>query len=201
VQRFCQTAWMSQNQSKPCSEVLRGLEVVKTNDIAQALNQTIQVQPFEALLGIQLHNVWGLSSIRDDPRPSRSPLWRSLASGKHTLTAAATTPETFDECRDWRAGREARTRQCLRTKKADVPALKALDCYTKLSTHEQTTCSDRIFDGGPHLSDIKSIRRYNRRNRHPRCPAFRPLSPGLTGRGFLFVPRRSPTLLTYAARA
>ena len=188
MQRFCQTAWMSQNQSKSCSEVLRGLEVVKTNDIAQALNQTIQVQPFEALLGIQLHNVWGLSSIRDDPRPSRSPLWRSLASGKHTLTAAATTPETFDECRDWRAGREARTPQCLRTKKADVPALKALDRYTQLSTHEQTTCSDRSFDGGPHLSDIKSIRRYNRRTDTPRCPAFRPLSPGLTGRGFSLFP-------------
>ena len=74
MQRFCQTAWMSQNQSKSCSEVLRGLEVVKTNDIAQALNQTIQVQPFEALLGIQLHNVWGLSSIRDDPPPLTKPV-------------------------------------------------------------------------------------------------------------------------------
>ena len=29
-------------------------EVVKTNDIAQALNQTIQVQPLGPLLGIQL---------------------------------------------------------------------------------------------------------------------------------------------------
>ena len=34
--------------------MLRGLEVVKTNDIAQALNQTIQVQPLRPLLGIQL---------------------------------------------------------------------------------------------------------------------------------------------------
>ena len=117
--------------------------------------------------------------IHETPRPSRRPLWRSLASGKHTLTAAATTPETFDECRDWRAGRQARTRQCLRTKKADVSALKALDCYTKLSTHEQTTCSDRIFDGGPHLSDIKSIRRYNQWNQHPppRLLSVEPRSP------------------------
>jgi hypothetical protein len=37
--------WASQNPSKPCSEMLRGLGVVKTNDIAQALNQTVQVQP------------------------------------------------------------------------------------------------------------------------------------------------------------
>jgi hypothetical protein len=29
-------------------------EVVKSNDIAQALNQTIQVQPLRPLLGIQL---------------------------------------------------------------------------------------------------------------------------------------------------
>ena len=96
---------------------------------------------------------------------------------------------------------QARTRQCLRTKKADVPALKALDRYTKLSTHEQTTCSDRIFDGGPHLSDIKSIRRYNRRNRHPPMPRLLSVKPRSYRPGFLFVPRRSPTLLTYAARA
>jgi hypothetical protein len=49
------------------------------------------------------------------PRPSRRPLWRSLPSGKHTLAAAAMTPETFDECRDRRADREARTRQCFGT--------------------------------------------------------------------------------------
>ena len=121
--------------------------------------------------------------IHEPPRPSRRPLWRSLASGKHTLTAAATTPETFDECRDWRAGRQARTRQCLRTKKADVPALKALDCYTKLSTHEQTTCSGRIFDGGP-PSDIKSIRCYNRRNRHPPMPRLLSVEPRSPQPGF-----------------
>jgi hypothetical protein len=33
--------------------MLRGLEVVKTDDIAQALNQTIQLQPLGRLLGIQ----------------------------------------------------------------------------------------------------------------------------------------------------
>jgi hypothetical protein len=36
---------------KPCSKMLRGLEVVKTNDIAQASNQTIQLQPSSPLLG------------------------------------------------------------------------------------------------------------------------------------------------------
>jgi len=40
--------------------------------------------------------------------------------------------------------------------KPDVPALKALDRYTKLSTHERTTYSDRIFNCGLKLSDIKS---------------------------------------------
>ena len=54
VQGLRQIVWASQNPSKPCSEMLRGLEVVKTNDIAQALNQTIQVQPLGPLPGIQL---------------------------------------------------------------------------------------------------------------------------------------------------
>jgi hypothetical protein len=40
----------------------------------------------------------------------RSPLWRSLASGKHTLTAARMTAKTFDESGDWRVGRQVRTR-------------------------------------------------------------------------------------------
>jgi hypothetical protein len=53
VQGLRQIVWASQNPSKPCSEMLRGLEVVKTNDIAQALNQTIQVQPLGPLLDIQ----------------------------------------------------------------------------------------------------------------------------------------------------
>jgi hypothetical protein len=35
--------------------MLRGLEVVETNDIAQALDQTIKVQPYWPLLGTQLH--------------------------------------------------------------------------------------------------------------------------------------------------
>src|SRR6476660_6714953 len=103
---------VSQDQSKPYSQTLRGLKVVETNDIAQALNQTIQVQPFQALVGVQLH--WylrpQLSAIRE-ASPSRRPLCGSLASGKHTSAAAAVTPETFDECRDRRAGRKARTRQ------------------------------------------------------------------------------------------
>ena len=107
---------MSQNESKPYSQTLRGLKVVETNDIAQALNQTIQVQPFQALVGVQLH--WYLrpllAAIRE-ASPSRRPLWRSLASGKHTLAAAAMTPETFNECRDRCVGRKARTRQCFRT--------------------------------------------------------------------------------------
>jgi hypothetical protein len=30
--------WTSQNPTKPCPEMLRGLEIVKTNDITQALN-------------------------------------------------------------------------------------------------------------------------------------------------------------------
>ena len=55
AQGFCQIVWASQNPSKPCSEMLRGLEVVQTNNIPQALNHTIQVQSFEVLLGIQLH--------------------------------------------------------------------------------------------------------------------------------------------------
>ena len=135
--------------------MLHSSDVVQTNDITQALNQTIQVQPFGALLGIQLHTVRGLSwRLREGPCASQRPLWRRLASGKHALTAAPTTPETFDESCDWRAGRKARTRQCFGTKKADVPALKALDRYTVLGTHDQTTCLDRSFTSGPHLSDI-----------------------------------------------
>jgi hypothetical protein len=68
VERFCQIFWASQNPSKPCSEMLRGLEVVKTNDIAQALNQTIQVQPFGALLSIRLHSArFQLAAIREEP--------------------------------------------------------------------------------------------------------------------------------------
>ena len=57
MQRLRQIVWASQNPSKPCSKMLRGLEVVKTNDIAQALNQTIQVQPLRPLPGIQLRPV------------------------------------------------------------------------------------------------------------------------------------------------
>jgi hypothetical protein len=45
-----------------------------------------------------------------DTRPSRRLLWKSLARSQHTLTAATTTPKTFDESGDWRAGLEARTR-------------------------------------------------------------------------------------------
>ena len=41
--------------------------------------------------------------IHDDPA-SRRPLWRSLTSGKHTLTTAATTSKTLHESRDGRAG-------------------------------------------------------------------------------------------------
>jgi hypothetical protein len=33
--------------------MLRGLEVVKTNDVAQAVNQTIQLQLLSPLLGVQ----------------------------------------------------------------------------------------------------------------------------------------------------
>ena len=36
--------------------MLRSLEVVEPNDIAQALNQTIQVRPFGSLLSIQLYS-------------------------------------------------------------------------------------------------------------------------------------------------
>ena len=36
-------------------KMLRGLEVVQTDDIAQTLNQTIRVQPFGASLSIRLH--------------------------------------------------------------------------------------------------------------------------------------------------
>jgi hypothetical protein len=54
VQRLRQIVWASQNPSKPCSKMLCSPEVVKSNDIAQALNQTIQVQPLRPLLGIQL---------------------------------------------------------------------------------------------------------------------------------------------------
>ena len=125
--------------------------------------------------------------IHDDPRPSRRPLWRSLASGKHTLTAAATTPETFDECRDWRAGRQARTRQCLRTKKADVPALKALDRYTN-SVRTNRPLVRTAFSMAVLTCQILSPFGVTIGGTDtPRCPAFRPLSPGLTGRGFLFV--------------
>jgi hypothetical protein len=63
-----QIVWASQNPGKPCSEMLRGLEVVKTNDIAQALEQTVQVQPFKALLGVQLYQRLRsqLAAIRED---------------------------------------------------------------------------------------------------------------------------------------
>ena len=44
--------WASQNPGKPYSKMLRGLKIVKTNDVAQASNQTIQVQPYSPLLGI-----------------------------------------------------------------------------------------------------------------------------------------------------
>jgi hypothetical protein len=57
VQRLRQIVWASQNPSKPCSKMLCSPEVVKSNDIAQALNQTIQVQPLGPLLGIQLRPV------------------------------------------------------------------------------------------------------------------------------------------------
>ena len=40
----------SQNPSKLCSKLLRGFEVFKTDDIAQALNQSIQLQLLSPLL-------------------------------------------------------------------------------------------------------------------------------------------------------
>ena len=52
-----QIVWASQNPSKPCSKMLCSPEVVKTNDIAQTFNQTIQVQPLRPLPGIQLRPV------------------------------------------------------------------------------------------------------------------------------------------------
>jgi hypothetical protein len=54
VQWFREIVTTSQNPSKHCSKMLRGLEVVKSDDVTQALNQTIQVQPLGPLLGIQL---------------------------------------------------------------------------------------------------------------------------------------------------
>jgi hypothetical protein len=38
---------------KPCSKMLRGLEVVKTNDIAQA--HPVQLQPYSPLAGTYFH--------------------------------------------------------------------------------------------------------------------------------------------------
>ena len=52
-----QIVWASQNPSKPCSKMLRSPEVIKTNDIAQIFDQTIQVQPLRPLPGIQLRPV------------------------------------------------------------------------------------------------------------------------------------------------
>ena len=64
-----------------------------------------------------------------------------------------------------------------------MPALKALDRYTKLSTHEQTLAPTA---GSPQLSDIKSVRRYNQRNRRPLALAFSSRSPaGAVRRGDL----------------
>ena len=70
MQRLRQIVWASQNPSKPCSKMLCGPEVVKTNDIAQALNQTIQVQPLGQLLGIQLH-----SGLYVDPAGDDAPVY------------------------------------------------------------------------------------------------------------------------------
>jgi hypothetical protein len=122
--------------------MLRRFEVVKTNDAAQALNHTIQVQPFGVLLNIQLHSVCGFSwrPFAKTPPASHDAFSGGAlraASGKHALTSATATAKTFDESRDRRARRKARARQCLGTKKADVPALEALDRYAQLSTHEQ----------------------------------------------------------------
>jgi hypothetical protein len=58
---------------------------------------------------------------------------------KEENETTAATAKTFDESRDWRAGRQASTRQHFRTEKADVPALEALDRYTTLGTHAQIT--------------------------------------------------------------
>ena len=68
MQRFCKTAWLSKHPSKACSEMLHGLEVVQTHDIAQALNQTVQVQPFEVLLGLQVHPIptYQIAAVRDN---------------------------------------------------------------------------------------------------------------------------------------
>jgi len=43
--------WASQDPGKPCPEMLRGLEIAEANHIAQASNQTIQLQPYSPLLG------------------------------------------------------------------------------------------------------------------------------------------------------
>jgi hypothetical protein len=69
-----------------------------------------------------------------------SPALRSVSvvslRGKHALTSASATPETFDESRDRRTWRKTRTRQRLGAEKADMPALKAFDRYTVLGTHD-----------------------------------------------------------------
>ena len=51
--------------------------------------------------------------------------------------------ETFDERRDGRAWRKARPRRCLGLKKADVPALEALDRYATLGTGNQSVLVTR----------------------------------------------------------
>jgi len=53
VLRLREIVTTSQNPSKLCSNMLRGLEVVKADDIAQALNQSIQLQPLGRLLAFQ----------------------------------------------------------------------------------------------------------------------------------------------------
>jgi hypothetical protein len=107
------------------------------------------------------------------PRPSRRPLWRSLASGKHTLAAAAATSETFDECRNWRSGRETRTQQSLGLKKPTCLHLRH-STVTPYSVRTNRPLVRTAASSGQRLSDIEYFRRYNR----PRHPAFCPSSPG-----------------------
>ena len=55
-----------------------------------------------------------------------------------------------------------------------MPALEALDRYTILGRHGQTTYSTAA-SGGPHLSDIEYFRGYNR-PRHARLLSVKPQS-------------------------
>jgi hypothetical protein len=105
--------------------------------------------------------------------PSRQNFIQHLIAGRNRCLMTPVVAEPYE----WQAHSDYRSDDI-----EDVSQKPRWACWARrphASTHEQTTCVGRSFDSGPHLSDIKSIRRYNQRNRHPtpRLPSLKPRSP------------------------